>query len=301
MVKKISVQTVSRLLSIDQLTLAIAAPGEPERVVLRDISCHLDRGEVLGLVGGLGAGKSMLMRTLTGQLPAGTHLLRGGAFLDPDGGAGKNIPRLSARDLRDFRRGRLAVLSRDIASQWNPGLTLRQQLRESLALAGKDRERAVEADWIPVLCEAGLIEPESLLRRYPGELPDVILQRFAIAVALLKGADLWIADEPTSALDATGEDQILRLLRELCARHGFGLLVATHHFGVIDRLADRVAVLFEGAIVETGPVAGVLSDPEHRYTRALLDCLPRLGERRSRLGEIDRVAEREAIEGAETD
>jgi ABC-type glutathione transport system ATPase component len=291
---------VSSLLSVSQLSLAIFGPGQPERVVVRDVSCELNRGEVLGFVGGVGAGKSMLLGSLSGLLPPRTRVVCGAAILDPGAGSETSLLRLSARARRGARRTRLALLHRNISDQWNPGLTVRQHLRESLALAGRARDLRREADWMPVLYEVGLIEPESLLGRCPRELPDALLQRFSIAMALMKGADLWIADEPTSALDATGEDQILRLLRELCERHQFGLLAATHHFGVIDRLADRVAVLFEGAIVETGPVGELLRRPRHRYTRALLNCLPRLGEHRPRLGEIDRVAERDAIDRVES-
>ena len=283
------------LLTIDGLTLACPDPsdGGGWREVLRQVTCEVAPGEVLGLVGGIGAGKTMLLQAVAGQLPAGTRWVSGSVELIP--GPERSLHRLPAWMWRDLWRRRLAWLGRDVAAPWHPGLTMRRQLGEIVAAGARARELARESDWLPVLCETGLIEPESLLGRLPGELSDSILQRFAIGAGLLRGADVWIADEPTSALDATGEDQILRLLRELCARHRFGLLLATHHFGVIGRVADRVAVLFEGAVVETGPVARVLSQPAHRYTRALLDCLPRLGERRPRLGQVDRIAEREAL------
>lgn len=283
------------LLMIDGLTLTApdSSDGGGWREVLSQVSCEVAPGEVLGLVGGIGAGKTLLLQAVSGQLPAGIRWASGSIELIP--GPERSLHRLPGWMWRDLRRRRLAWLSRDAAAPWHPGLTMRRQLKEIVAEGARARELTRESDWLPVLCETGLIEPESLLGRLPGELSEPILQRFAIGAGLLRGADLWIADEPTSALDATGEDQILRLLRDLCARHRFGLLLATHHFGVIGRVADRVAVLFEGAVVETGPVERVLSRPDHRYTRALLDCLPRLGEHRTRLGQIDRVSERGAL------
>ncbi|MCB1092378.1 MAG: ATP-binding cassette domain-containing protein [Verrucomicrobiae bacterium] len=287
---------MSSLLSINRLTLGFLQPDGGKQLVLRDVSCHLDPGEILCVVGGVGAGKSVLLRSLCGLLPRPIRLVRGQATLDPGSGSEVNLLRPSSRQLTSLRRHRLAVLHRDIAGQWNPTMTMRQHVMETIALMGKSRQDRREANWMPTIYEVGLIEPETLLGRYPGQLAEVILQRFAIALGLLKGADLWIADEPTSALDALGEDQILKLLRELCERHRFGLMLATHHFGVAERVADRVAVLFEGCIVDAASANEIVRRPLHRYTRALLDCLPCLGEQRARLGEVDRVAERDALE-----
>lgn len=291
---------MSSLLSIRNL--CVAFPPRVRRrpgLSLKGVTLDLHAGEVLGLIGGIGAGKTLLLQALTGLLPGGAKAVRGGAFLDPGRGTETELTRLPARRLEACRRRRLSVLFRDIRGQWNPVMTIRDQIREVFGLRDRRRPAPSETDWLPVLLEVGLGEPERLLDRRPGEVSELALQRLAIALGLLKGADLWIADEPTSVLESTGEDQILGLLRELCRRHRFGLIVATHHFGVIARVADTVAVLFEGEIVEQGPVAGVLSQPRHPYTRALQDCLPRLGRRRPRLGEIDRVSERSGLAGGE--
>jgi peptide/nickel transport system ATP-binding protein len=261
----------------------------------RDLSLALRKGEILALAGGPGSGKSTLLRSLTGLLPRGLRFQRGNAILDPGEKTEIDLLRAPAGQMRQLRRTRMALLFHHAAGQWNPRQTIRQHIRETLTLAGNPAELRSEESWRPALYEAGLIEPEALLARLPAALTDPILQRFAIALALLKGADLWIADEPTSGLDATSEDQILRLLRELCARHQIGLLLATDHFGVVNRVADRVAVLFEGAIVETGMAGDVLRQPSHPCTRALLDCLPRLGHRRAKLREMDRVSARESL------
>lgn len=290
--------SVTALLSLSRLSLASRPRGESVRTLVSEVNLQLRKGEALGLIGGLGAGKTVLLQSLTGLLPPRIRITGGSALLDPGSPGEIDLSRFPAWRMRRLRRNRIAILCRDAAGQWNPKLTVRQHLRETLDLADLPSDRRAEADWMPTLYEAGLIEPENLLGLYPRQLPGVVLQRFTIAMGLLKGADLWIADEPTSDLDATGEDQILRLLRDLCEKRQFGLLFATHHFGVIGRLAHRVAVLFEGAIVETGEVDAVLRGPAHRYTRALLDCLPALGDRRSRLGEVDRVAERDALDTA---
>lgn len=202
------------------------------------------------------------------------------------------------RRLRRLRRGPVAYLFRDIQSQLNPRLTMRQHIRESIELAGKKKEFKDEQSWLPVLYEVGLVEPERLLGRYPDQLPDVLVQRLLIAMALIRGAEFLIADEPTSVLDATAERQILRLLRELCESRGLTILLLTHNFGILDGLADRVAVMFEGQIVESGPTDSLLGEPQSLYTRSLLNCVPRLGERRTRLGEVDHVAVRNEMKKA---
>lgn len=291
---------MSRLLSVNHLTVIRPQFRREPESLTRDLSLALRKGEILALAGGPGSEKSTLLRSLTGLLPGGLRFQRGNAILDPGEATEIDLLRASAGQMRQLRRTRLALFFHHPAGQWNPRQTIRQHIHETLALAGKPAGPRAEEAWRPSLYEAGLIEPEALLGRQPAALTDAILQRCAIALALLKGADFWIADEPTSGLDATSEDQILRLLRELCARHGIGLLLATDHFGVVNRVADRVAVLFEGAIVETGVTSEVLRQPSHLCTRALLDCLPQLGHRRTRLREMDRVSVRESLAGADS-
>ena len=151
---------------------------------------------------------------------------------------------------------------------------------------------------MPILYEVGLVEPESMLGKYPDQLPEITVQRLLFAMALMRGVELLIADEPTSELDATAESQILRLLNELRESRGLTILLLTHNFGILSNLADRVAVMFEGTIVETGPADQILQKPKSGYTRALLDCVPKLGERRERLGEVDHVTVRDEVAGA---
>ncbi len=287
---------MSPLLSVNDLTVTYPRRGEAAMIATRALTFQVGGGEVLGLVGGAGSGKSTALNALGGLLPGPARFYGGTALLDPGTDHEVDLLRARSRQWRRLRRRRIAIFFREVESQWNPRRTVRQHLRETLQLAGRGREWQRESEWMPVFYEVGLIEPENLLGRYPRQLPAVVLQRFLIGMALLKGADLWIADAFTSGLDATGGDQVLRLVRELVERHGIALLFGDSNLSVVERLADRVAVLYEGGIVETGGVTEVLSHPKSRYTRALLDSLPRLGEHRSRLTEIDRLAEREAIE-----
>lgn len=283
-------------LSVNDLTITYPRPGEGALMATRALDFQVGAGEVLGLVGGAGAGKTTVLNAVAGLLPARARFLGGSALLDPGTGEELDLIRARSGQWRRLRRRRLACFFPEVESQWNPRRTIRQHLRETLQLAGRGREGQRESEWMPVFYEVGLIEPENLLGRYPRQLPGIVLQRFLIGMALLKGADLWIGDEFTSGLDATGEDQVLRLVRELVERHRIAFLLGSASLGVMERLADRVALLHEGGIVESGGVTEILSHPENRYTRAHLDSLPRLGEHRSRLAEIDRAAEREAID-----
>ncbi|MCB1229670.1 MAG: ATP-binding cassette domain-containing protein [Verrucomicrobiae bacterium] len=284
------------MLKIQDLTVAYSRKGAAPAIALRGLTFDLRPGEVVALIGGVGSGKTTLLRLLAGRLPRGSEILGGRVMLVGEAESETDLLKLRSLSWRKLRRTRIATFFPRIGDHWNPERTLRQHLQEAIQLAGKTRELRSEKDWMPAFYDVGLIEPEQILGRYPGEVSALVQTRLLMAMALLTGADLWIADEATTSLDATGEDQVLRLFRELCAKHDLGLIFASADVGCIERLADRVLVLYEGGVVESGRVADLLSRPKNRYTRALLDTLPRLGERRSRLGEIDRSAVQDAMD-----
>lgn len=284
------------LLSIHDLTVIYPRPGAESAIAARSVSLDLNRGEVLALVGTTGSGKSTLLSAVAGLLPPRAVLASGHAILDP--GQDSEIDLVNARPMRrrKLRRRRMAHFRSDLSDQWNPQRTLRQHIREAIDLSGRGREWRSEKRWLETLYEVGLIEPERMLGRYPREVSALVQMRVRLAMALLAGADLWLMDEATAELDATGEDQVLRLLRELAPKFELGVLFATAKIQTIDRFAERVAIFYEGGVVESGRVSDLLQRPKNRYTRALLDTAPRIDINRERLGVIDRASERDAID-----
>ncbi|MCP5541535.1 MAG: ABC transporter ATP-binding protein [Akkermansiaceae bacterium] len=288
------------LLEVAGVTIDYPRKGGAEPVLgARNVSFWLDPGEVMALVGATGSGKTTLTRALGGLLPRRARVLGGTAVLSPGinpDGRHRPVDLLAApaRQMRLLRRERLAYLTREFSTQLNPLLTIRRHIREAVRLGRRSIEFAAEAAWMPVLYDVGLVEPETLLDRFPAQVPGIALQRLLVAMALMRGVEILIADEPTSSLDAAAGAQFLRLLDDLRKRHRLAILFVTHSFGAVRGFADRVAVLFEGGVIETGLADQVLNRPKSDYTRALLDCVPRLGEKRARLGEVDRVAARDA-------
>jgi ABC-type dipeptide/oligopeptide/nickel transport system ATPase component len=171
----------------------------------------------------------------------------------------------------------------------NPVLTIRTQIAESLQLHRPD-VTDLDAEIIKWLDRVGIVDPAKRLHAYPHELSGGMQQRVMIAMALCTQPRLLIADEPTTALDVTIQKQIIELLAELRRSLGMSVILITHNFGIIRDIADRVAVMFRGEIVEQGTVAEVLSNPQHPYTKALLHCIPRMGNKIARLPAIDHDA-----------
>ncbi len=254
-----------------------------------DVSFRLADGATLAVVGESGSGKSVTALALTRLLPEPpARYETGEVLLD-----GRDLLRLPERELRRVRGGQIAYVFQDPATSLNPVFTVRQQMAEVLALHRPDvphDRRARDAEIVRALAEVRITRPEQRLDAYPHELSGGMAQRVGIAMALASRPKLLVADEPTTALDATVQKQIMYLLRELKNTRGMSILLITHNFSIIGGLADQVAVMFRGRIVESGQTADVLAAPQHPYTRALLDCIPKLGSRRRRLATIDYAA-----------
>ncbi len=260
-----------------------------EKIAVEDVSFQIADGETLAVVGESGSGKSVTALALTRLLPVPPARYAGGEILLD----GQDLLKMPERDLRRVRGGQIAYIFQDPGTSLNPVFTVRQQLAESLALhrpeVPRDR-RAQDAEIVRALTEVGINEPERRMNAYPHELSGGMAQRVMIAMALACRPKLLVADEPTTALDATVQKQIMDLLRTLKAKYGMSILLITHNFSIIGGLADHVAVMFRGRLVESGQTEEVLRAPQHPYTRALLDCIPRLGARRRRLATIDYAA-----------
>jgi peptide/nickel transport system ATP-binding protein len=250
--------------------------------VLDGVSLRLDRGRTLCLVGESGCGKSVTALALMGLLPVPPAELRGGEVVFE----GRDLLRLDRRALGELRGDRLAMIFQEPMSSLNPVFTVGDQLCEVIR-----RHRAVGraealARALAMLRKVRIPEPERRLRQYPHELSGGMRQRVMIAMALANGPSLLIADEPTTALDVTIQSQILELIRALQAETGTAVLLITHDLGVVAEMADEVAVMYAGQIVEQAPVGTLFADPQHPYTLGLMGSIARLDERRQQLSTI---------------
>jgi peptide/nickel transport system ATP-binding protein len=243
-----------------------------ERGVLhpvRDVSFSVARGETLCLVGESGCGKSITSLSIMGLLPkTATRRARGLRFL------GEDLATAGRKRINALRGDRMAMVFQEPMTALNPAYTIGEQLVEHYrhhrkASAAAARDRAVE-----LLEKVGIASAAQRLGQYPHQLSGGLRQRVMIAMALMCGPQLLIADEPSTALDVTIQAQILRLLADLQAELGIAMVLITHDLGVVARIADRVAVMYAGEVVEQGPVEAIFATPRHPYTRGLMSCIP---------------------------
>ncbi|MHB9052125.1 MAG: ABC transporter ATP-binding protein [Thiomonas delicata] len=268
-------------LRVDDLCVNFRHDGEDVRVV-ENVSFEVRHGEILGLVGESGCGKSVTSMSLLRLLASPpAQIVAGSALFD-----GVDLLRLSEKRLRALRGNRIAMIFQEPMTSLNPLYTVGYQLTEVLRLhRGLNRLDALPIV-VDMLRQVGLTAPERRLHQYPHELSGGIRQRVMIAMALLCGPDLLIADEPTTALDVTIQAQILALLRDMNQRYGAGILLITHDLGVVAEMCQRVMVMYAGHIVEQAPVRALFSSPRHPYTHGLLRSIPRLESAREPLPTI---------------
>jgi len=258
------------VLSIENLTLALPQ-GADRPYALKDISLELRAGEILCVVGESGSGKSMCASTLLGLLPNVVKPIAGRVLFE-----GRNLLALSNEDWRELRGRRIAMIFQEPMTALNPVIPIGDQIAE--AFEAHDLLSPVErrARTVELAREVGLPEPERIVKSYPHQLSGGQRQRAMIAMALALEPTILVADEPTTALDVTTQAQILRLIRDLQQRRGMAVMFITHDFGVVAEIADRVAVVEKGIVVEQGTTEAVLQRPQHRYTRSLLSAVPNL-------------------------
>jgi peptide/nickel transport system permease protein len=256
------------LLHIEGLAVGYPqADGSVTRVV-DNVSLDVRRGEVHGLIGESGSGKTQTAWSVLRLLPAGGEILEGSICLD-----GEDLSRASSAEMRDIRGGRIAYIPQEPMSNLDPSFTIGSQLTEPMrAKLGVSKTEA-KARALKLLGQVGIPNPERTFASYPHELSGGMAQRVLIAGAVSCEPDLIIADEPTTALDVTIQAEILDLLRELQHELGVTILIVTHNFGVVADLCDQVSVMQKGRIVETGPTRAIFADPQHPYTRSLFDAI----------------------------
>jgi len=276
----------SRVLEVAGLTTVLKT-AEGEMRPVNDVSFHVDRGEILGLVGESGCGKSMTALSLIGQIDAPLASLSGRVVLN-----GQDLMLLSSHARRKLCGDRLAMVFQDPMSSLNPVLTIQTQLVETV-LAHRHVSRArAKARALEVLQTVGIADAKKRLDAYPHEFSGGMRQRVAIAIALLNQPELIVCDEPTTALDVSIQGQILAEMQRLCSETGTALIWITHDLSLVAGLADRVAVMYAGQIVETGTTLEVLEAPRHRYTEGLIASTPAkfLGASRSRGARLKPIA-----------
>ena len=255
------------LLEVRDLVIAFPAAGGSQAVA--GVSFQLERGRTLAIVGESGSGKSVTALAIPRLLPAGTRVTGSIAF------KGTDMLAASEAQLRDLRGSAVTMVFQEPMTSLNPLHTIERQVGEILQVHGLRGRAARRTRTLALLEEVGIRDPAERLGAYPHQLSGGQRQRVMIAMALANRPDLLIADEPTTALDVTVQAQILALLRDLQQRHGMAMLFITHDLNIVRQLADDVAVMQRGAIVEAGPVSRIFTEPRHAYTKALLAAEPK--------------------------
>nr|WP_241525798.1 ABC transporter ATP-binding protein [Pseudophaeobacter leonis] len=264
--------TQNPILRVKNLTIDIpTATGTLHAV--RGIDFDLMRGETLCIVGESGSGKSLTSLALMGLL--GRAIRPQADVMDFERTA---LLEASPKTLRSLRGARMSMIFQEPMTSLNPSYTIGDQLMEALLIHGGTSRKTARGRAIELLQKVGITAAESRLSQFPHQLSGGLRQRVMIAMALMCEPELIIADEPTTALDVTIQAQILRLLVDLQAEMGMALILITHDLGVVARIADKVAVMYAGALVETGPTADLFAAPSHPYPRGLLNCIPLPGK-----------------------
>ncbi|SOE08707.1 peptide/nickel transport system ATP-binding protein [Hoeflea halophila] len=258
---------MSAFLTVNSLSAVLH--GFDQRV-LRSVSFSIDTGEVLGLVGESGAGKSMIGKAILGILPSAISIIEGEILLN-----GEDLQKMRPADRRRLVGATAALIPQDPLTALNPSRRIEPQITNRLVdiLGWSKSDARVRA--MELLNEVHIDSPERVMGSYPHELSGGMRQRVLIASAFAANPKLVIADEPTTALDVTVQKQILRLIRELQARHATAMVFVTHDLGVVSKVCQRLSVLYGGKIIENSRVPDFFKGPRHAYSRALLAATPK--------------------------
>ncbi|MBC7995202.1 MAG: ABC transporter ATP-binding protein [Rhizobacter sp.] len=251
-------------------------------LALDDVSFSIQPGEVLGVVGESGAGKSLTGAAIIGLLDPPGRVAGGEICFE-----GRRIDNLPYEEMRKLRGRHIGAIFQDPLTSLNPLYTVGRQLTETIRThlplsASQARERAID-----LLEETGISAAAQRIDQYPHQFSGGMRQRVVIALALAAKPKLIVADEPTTALDVSVQAQIIQLLKRLCKEHGAAVMLITHDMGVIAETCDRVAVMYAGRLAEIGPVQAVIHSPAHPYTHGLMGAIPAMNEDRERLLQID--------------
>ncbi|WP_257347457.1 ABC transporter ATP-binding protein [Pseudalkalibacillus decolorationis] len=270
---------MSRLLEVEDLQVSFKTYGGEVKAV-RGVDFYLNQGEVLAVVGESGCGKSVTAQSIMGLLPKKVSRIKGGSVTFE----GEEILGLPKKQMQAIKGSKIGLISQDPMTSLNPTMMVGKQIAEVIKKHTDIAKNQIKVRVIELLAMVGLPNPEQRYSQYPHELSGGMRQRVLIAMAISCDPQLIIADEPTTALDVTIQAQILDLLKDLQKSLDTSIMIITHDLGVVAEVAQRVAVMYAGVIVESGTVEEIFENPDHPYTWGLLNSIPKYGS-----GEKDRL------------
>lgn len=262
------------ILSVNDLSVRFSLRGKSLHAI-RGVSLDVYKGESLAIVGESGSGKSVLTKNFIGLLDKNGTIDKGEILFE-----GMDLAKFKTeREWAKIRGKKIAMVMQDPMTSLNPLKTIGWQISEALILNRGMNHAQAKAETLNILKDVGISEPERRYKQYPHEFSGGMRQRVVIAIAVACSPEILICDEPTTALDVTIQAQILSLIKDLCHKYGMTTIYITHDLGVVANVADRIAVMYAGDIVEVGTSEEVFFDPKHPYTWALMSSLPQLGEK----------------------
>jgi oligopeptide/dipeptide ABC transporter ATP-binding protein len=258
------------LLEINDLRVEFESDDQA-LVAVKGVSLEIGEGEVVGLVGESGSGKSLTCRSIVRMVPEPGRISGGEIRF-----GGEDVLAMSRAKLRDLRAHSVGMISQNPFGSLNPVFRVGAQIAETLRVNRGLGKKQARAEALEMLDRVGIADPQRRFDAYPHELSGGMCQRVMIALATVSNPRLLLADEPTTALDVTTQAQILDLLADMRRSRGMTILLVSHDFGVVAQMCDKVAVMYGGHVVETGPTEAIYREPQHPYTKALLDSIPEL-------------------------
>lgn len=264
---------MTNILEVTNLQVSFSSYGGEVQAV-RGVNFSLKKGETLAIVGESGCGKSVTSQTIMQLIPSPPGRIKDGSILYK----GMDLTRLKDEDMRKIRGADISMIFQDPMTALNPTLTIGDQIMEGIKQHKRISKVEARSKAIEMLQLVGIPNPEMRLKQYPHQFSGGMRQRIVIAMALICEPEILIADEPTTALDVTIQAQILDLFREIQQQRDVSIILITHDLGVVAQVADRVAVMYAGKIVEMGNRRDIFYSPQHPYTKGLLNSVPRLDQ-----------------------
>jgi oligopeptide transport system ATP-binding protein len=261
------------ILEVARLRVSFEVYGGEVQAV-RGVSFSVNEGEAVAIVGESGSGKSVTAQAIMGLISAPSGKIKSGSILFD----GQELLSLTEKEMQKVRGNKISMIFQDPMTSLNPTMTVGMQIMEGLIKHERISRSAAKARAIELLSRVGIPNPETRIKQYPHQFSGGMRQRVMIAIALACNPALLIADEPTTALDVTIQAQILRLLKQLRQQAKMSILLITHDLGIVADICDRIMVMYAGQIVETGSKTEIFRNPQHPYTRGLLQSLPRLDQ-----------------------